>query len=133
MLFTMTSDKVSQDQSLELQSKIISYVREALSCNKGYLIFEVKNLETFEFDFYYSSGSEIVPRYDETREETISRILYTIDCAEFYDKHVSTESLNKIMSNLYNYVVGFLCSNVLYERYGIKDYSHLFKVEKKNV
>ena len=130
MLFAATSNtKVTQDQSLELQSKIIAYVREALVYDNGYLVFEVKDLSSFEFDFYYSSGSEIKVLYEETRDESLDRILFVINCKDFH-KTTNNDDLNVIMVYLYNYVVGFISANILYDKYKVKDYSHIFKDTK---
>lgn len=128
MLFTSIDDtKITQDQSLALKSKIIDYVRNALIYNRGYLVFEVKDLSSFEFDFYYSSGVEIEARYEETREETINRIIYTLECKQLREANVSADYLDKIMLYLYNYIVGFISSNVLYEKYNVEDKSWIFR------
>lgn len=131
MLFApIDNSKVSQDQSLALQGKIIEYVREALIYDTGYLILEIRDLGSFDFNFYYSSGSEIEAKYDETRDETIDRILYTLSCSEFKEKCESGAKLSVIMQYLYNYIVGFISANVLCEKYGIKDHSTIFKKEE---
>jgi len=127
LLLDGANDKISQHQRLELQSKIISYINEAMSYDNGYLVFECKDLGEFDFDYYYSSGSEIMPRYDETREESIARILFTINCREFNNVSDLNTYLNKIMVYIYNYVVGFISGNVLFERYKIRDHSFIFK------
>ncbi len=128
MLSEITDDaKISQDQRLELQSKLIGFVREALIYDTGYIIFEVKDLNSFDFDFYYSSGSEIKVSYEETRDETLNRILFTLDCASLHENKKARDNLNKIINYLYNYVVGFISANILYEKYGVKDFSYLFK------
>ena len=102
----------------------MGYVREALIYDKGYLVFEVKDLSSFEFDFYYSSGTEIKVNYDETKDETRNRILYTINCNDLRTKKVDIDLL---MKYLYNYIVGFISANILFEKYGVKDYSYMFK------
>lgn len=120
---------ITQDQTMALQSKIIEFVREALIYNKGYVIFEVLDLDDFTFNFYYSEGSSIAAKYDETREETIERILFTIDCKELKRREYTGERINNIIRYLYNYVVGQVSANIMYEKYGIRDVSLIFKDE----
>ncbi len=128
MLFVSTNDtKISRDQRLELQSKIMGFVREALVYDKGYVVFEVKDLSSFDFDFYYSSGSEINVNYEETKDETKNRILYTLDCSELHGNNKANDSIDLLMQYLYNYIVGFISANILFEKYGIKDHSMKFK------
>jgi len=57
---------ITQDQTMSLQSKIIDFVREALVYNKGYVVFEVVDLDAFEFNFYYSDGSTVEAHYNVT-------------------------------------------------------------------
>jgi len=128
MLSEIADDaRISQDQRLELQAKLISFVKETLIYDEGYVVFEVKDLGSFEFDFYYSSGSEIKVSYEETRDETTNRILFTLDCAALHRNKKARDNLNHIINYLYNYIVGFISANILYEKYGVKDFSYLFK------
>jgi len=118
---------ITQDQTLVLQSKIIEFVREALVYNKGYVIFEVVDLSAFEFNFYYSDGSTVKAQYEETRSETIDRILFTLDCTELKRREYSGDRINDIIRYLYNYMFGALGVRILNEKHGIKDASHVFK------
>lgn len=125
-LFELTDKNVTRDQSLALQSKILDYFRNALTLNKGYMVFEVVDASTFEFDFYYSSGSEIRATYEETREETVARIVYTIDCAELRSIENIDEYLSDIMRYIFNFIVGFISAGILWEQHGVKDHSAMF-------
>lgn len=93
-------------------------------------MFEVANLGVFEFNIYYSDGFKIDAHYDETRTETIDRILYTIDCKELKKYKSNNIIINKIIRYLYNYVIGMISSNILEETHHIKDFSFIFKENK---
>lgn len=105
----------------------MSFVREALVYDKGYVVFEVKDLDSFDFDFYYSSGTEINVNYGETKDETKNRILYALSCEEFHNNKYTNENIDSIMQYMYNYIVGFISANILFEKCGVKDHSYRFK------
>ena len=126
-MFDFSTKVLTQDQMLVLQSKILDFVREALVYDKGYVVFEITNLGVFEFNIYYSDGSTIDAQYEETRIETIDRILYTIDCKELSKYKNDTMIINDIIRYLYNYVVGMISSNILEETHHIKNFSFIFK------
>ena len=126
-MFDFSTKVLTQDQMLVLQSKILDFVREALVYDKGYVVFEITNLGVFEFNIYYSDGSTIDAQYEETRTETIDRILYTIDCKELNKYKNDTMIINDIIRYLYNYVVGMISSNILEETHHIKNFSFIFK------
>ena len=126
-MFDFSTKVLTQDQMLVLQSKILDFVREALVYDKGYVVFEITNLGVFEFNIYYSDGSKIDAQYEETRTETIDRILYTIDCKELSKYKNDTMIINDIIRYLYNYVVGMISSNILEETHHIKNFSFIFK------
>ncbi len=117
---------LSGDQSLTLRAKVIEYVREALAYDKGYVVLEVQDLDSFEFGFYHTFGDYVKPRYDETRNEIINRIIYTIKCDEMTKYKNDMEHVNQIIEFLYNYCAGYLSANQLFEEYKIKDYSLVF-------
>lgn len=119
--------KISRDQSLGLRAKLIEYMREALANKKGWVIFEVKDLDTFEFDFYYSSNGEIVVRYEEPKEATLDRILYTINCQELTSISNIDDTIDDMLQHLYNYIIGFISANILHDKYGLGDHSLTFK------
>lgn len=126
-MFDMTESSISQDQSLVLQSQVLAYVREALVYDKGYVVFAVKDRDTFEFEIYHTDGNSIAAIYEETRDETIDRILFTIDCKEFCKFKNDTKTLNVCMKYLYNYFVGALNYIELQTKYGIKDETDIFR------
>lgn len=126
-MLDFSDTNITQDQALVLQSKIIEYIREALVYNKGYVIFELVDLSAFEFNFYYSDGSSVKAQYDETRSETIDRILFTIDCKELKRREFTGDRINDIIKYLYSYIVGIIGTKILYEKHGIKDVSLIFK------
>ena len=126
-MFDFSTKVLTQDQMLVLQSKILDFVREALVYDKGYVVFEITNLGVFEFNIYYSDGSTIDAQYEETRTETIDRILYTIDCKELNKYKNDTMIINDIIRYLYNYIVGMISSNILEETHHIKNFSFIFK------
>ena len=126
-MFDFSTKVLTQDQMLVLQSKILDFVREALVYDKGYVVFEITNLGVFEFNIYYSDGSTIDAQYEETRTDTIDRILYTIDCKELNKYKNDTMIINDIIRYLYNYVVGMISSNILEETHHIKNFSFIFK------
>ena len=127
MFKTNSDDRITQDQRLALQSKLIEYMREALAQEKGWVVFEVEDLETFEFDFYYSSSGEIKSRIEEPKQQTLDRILFTINCVELNALGDVDEDLDSMLKHLYNYIIGFISVNKLYEKYGISDHSSVFK------
>jgi len=129
-MFDFSTKVITQDQTLVLQSKILDFIREALVYDKGYVVFEVANLGVFEFNIYYSDGSTVDAHYDETRTETIDRILYTIDCKELKKYKSNNIIINEIIKYLYNYVIGMISSNILEETHHIKNFSFIFKKNK---
>ncbi len=122
-----THTKLSQDQRLSLQTKLMEYVREALTYKTGWVVFEVKDLATFEFEIYYSSDGEIVPRIEEPRSESLDRILYVISCVELSKLELSDNDIDEILQYLFNYIVGFISVNIMHETFGINDFSWSFK------
>ncbi len=126
-MFDFSGTEMKQDQTLALQSKILEFIREALIYDKGYVVFEIKNLDAFEFNVYYSDGSKIDAQYDETRDETIDRILYTIDCAGLNKHKGDTRKIDDIIRYLYNYIVGLISASNLHKKCGIRDVSYIFK------
>ena len=128
-MFNMSDSSISQDQSLALQSAIIAFVRDARVYKIGYEVFEVKDLSTFEFCHYYSDGKNLDVTPDETRNETIDRILFTIDCAELWRIKDDSELVNYTMKYLFNYCIGIISANVLYEKHGISDKTVIFRGE----
>ena len=127
MFKTNSDDKITQDQRLALQSKLIEYMREALIQKKGWVIFEVEDTETFEFNFYYSSSGEIVSRIEEPKVETLDRILFTINCVELHCIKDIDDKIDVMLKHLYNYIIGFISVNKLHEQYGLSDFSMTFK------
>ncbi len=128
-MFDMTESSISQDQSLVLQSQVLAYVREVLVYDKGYVVFAVKDRDTFEFEIYHTDGNSIAAIYEETRDETIDRILFTIDCKEFCKLKNDTKALNVCMKYLYNYFIGVLSYLALQTNYDIKDETDIFRNE----
>ena len=126
-MFDTGDPSLSEDQALALQSAILAYMREALTYDRGFMVFAVKNLDLFEFEFYYSNGSTVDVKYEETRQETVERILYTLDCSEL--NHENNKDINKddVIKCIYNYVVGILSVNVLSVKFDIMDHSGIFK------
>ncbi len=119
--------KLSQDQRLSLQSKLMEYVREALTYKTGWVVFEVKDLKSFEFEIYYSSDKELVTRIEEPRSETLDRILYVIGCEELSELQLDDDDIDEVLQYLFNYIVGFISVNIMYEVHGISDHSYSFK------
>ncbi len=128
-MFDMTESSISQDQSLVLQSQVLAYVREALVYDKGYVVFAVKDRSTFEFEIYHTDGNSIAAQYEETRDETIDRILFTIDCKVFCKLKKDAKALNVCMKYLYNYFLGALNYLDLQEKFGISDETDIFRNE----
>lgn len=126
-MFDIGNSSISQDQTLALQSQVLAYVREALTYDKGYCVLAVKDLGSFEFEYYYSDGSNIEARPDETRLETIDRILITLSCSELKNIKNGTANINDVIRFVYNYIVGILSSNFLAEKYKILDHSNLIR------
>ena len=126
-MFDMTESSISQDQSLVLQSQVLAYVREALVYDKGYVVFAVKDRSTFEFEIYHTDGNSIAAQYEETREETIDRILFTISCADFCKYKNDSKALNVCMKYLYNYFLGALNYVELVDTYGISDLTDMLR------
>ena len=126
-MFNMAEPSISQDQSLALQSQVLAFVREALIYDKDFVVFAVKELGTFEFEFYHTDGKRINALYEETREETIDRILFTIDCSQLCKIKGDTNAINDIMKYLYNYVVGVLSVYTMHDRFDIVDRSNMFR------
>lgn len=124
------SKSTSQTDRLELQSKIIGYIRDALIYDKGYMILELSDSDDGIVDYYYSSGKEIKSRYEETREETVDRIIYTINCEQLKSKTFADIALNKLIDYLYLYVAGYIALNNLTNNLGIIDYSYVFGDKK---
>lgn len=122
-MFKITDTKLTQDKSLLLQSKVIAFVREATIYDKGYVVFMADASIEFEFDFYYTETHRLDSQYDETMQETASRILYVINCAELKKNH---KELDEIISHLYNYFVGFFSANALLDNYDISDHTNEF-------
>ena len=127
IMFDITESSLSQDQSLAIQSKVLEYIREALVYDKGYVILSVVDIGQLEFDIFYSNGNDINAVYEETREETIDRILYTIDCADLRRIRGDSGNVNHVIRYIYNFVVGAIGLNVLYEKYGVVDCSARFR------
>lgn len=117
-----TEDKIMQQQSLHIQSKLIAFVQETLVYDSGYVVLEIKDEETFELDFYYST-QEMIPRYDETRDETIERILFTLECGVLN----SNSNIPEIISSLYYIVVGKLYSRIIDDKFSIIDRTEIFQ------
>jgi len=126
-MFDFSTKVITQDQTLLLQSKILDFVREALVYDKGYVVLEIANLGIFEFNIYYSDGSTVDVHYDETRFETIDRILYTINCKELKKYKSDKLIIGEIIGYLYNYVVGMISSSILEETHHIRNFSFIFK------
>ena len=126
-MFESKNPQLGQDQTLALQSQLMEYIRDALVYDKGYMVFSIKDLSTFEFTNYYSDGNNIDVMYEETRDETIERILYVIDCADLTYARGNGELISDILKYLFNYVVGIISANLLHEKYNIKDFSHIFE------
>ena len=126
MTFSDPSRATTQTDRLELQSKIIGYIKDALIYDKGYMILELSDSYNGIIDYYYSSGKEIKSRYEETREETVERIVYVINCEQLKGKEFSDSSLNNIMNYLYAYVTGYIAANELTGSFGITDHSYVF-------
>ncbi len=126
-MFDISHPSISQDQSLALQSEILDFIRSAIGVDKGYEVLEIADLETFEFCHYYSDGSKIDARPDETRDETIDRVLFTIDCAQLKKIKDDREELNHVMSLIYDYAVGAISSWLLRENFNIEDYTNVLR------
>lgn len=125
-MFDVGDNSLTENQSLSLQSKVIEFVRDALVYDRGYMVFSVRDTEAFEFKSFYSDGTQIDAEYSETRQETIDRILFTINCKDFYEKR-GTIDVNLVIRHIYHYVVGVLSLNVLYDSFEIKDASSIFR------
>lgn len=131
-MFNISDPSVSQDQTLALQSQVLSYVREALNYDKGCLVFSIKDLSAFEFEIYYSDGNNVDARYEETREETIRRILFTLNCKELKSVKGDINAINDLIRYLFNYIVGVISLHVMNEKYSVADHSGDFKWESPN-
>ena len=120
-MFDLNASGISQDQSFVLQSQVISYVRETLVYDKGYVVFAVKDLDAFEFEFYHTDGHRINALYEETRDETIERIMFVIDCKMFCKLKTDDKALTDVMKYLYNYFVGQISAQSLFDRFKISN------------
>lgn len=129
-MFDFSNPTVSQDQTLALQSQLLSFMREALVHDKGYIVFSIKDLSSFEFTYYYSDGHNVDVLYEESREETVDRILYTIDCECLKSIRGDSEKVGHILRYLFNYIVGGISAGVLTDKYGVKDHSLIFKPDE---
>ncbi len=127
-VFDISYPSISQDQSLALQSEILDFVRSAILVDKGFQVLEVVDMDTFEFCNYYSDGSKIDARPDETRDETIDRIIYTIDCANLRKIKDRPGALKEVMGSLYAYIAGALAAAEMEKNYGVYDKTLIFRV-----
>jgi len=118
-MFDLTASGITQDQSFVLQSQVISYVREALIYDKGYVVFAVKDMDAFEFEFYHTDGDSVNALYEETRNETVDRVMFNIDCKVFCKLKTDDKALTDVMRYLYNYFVGQLSATALFDRFKI--------------
>lgn len=129
-----TSMAIYSDYTIKaLTAMCKQYFTDAVYNDRGQMVMYCKDSELAEFDYFLSTHYEVTPVIlpEESRDETLERIVYVIDCEEFVrlDKGI----LSDMAEEMVYYLLGILSSYSLHENYRIHDKSIEFLSSAKTV
>ena len=113
---------IRQEQRDYVYDVVSKYFEEALIYDKGYFVLSEADGSKYGLEYYFSSSGEIRVNYEESRDETIGRIIYVLDCEHMFRHKVHFKSNMVTMAKLLaDYIVGMMSIEDLQEELDVRN------------
>lgn len=113
---------IRQEQRQYIYDTVSKYFDEAFIYDKGYFVLSESDGVKYGLEYYFSSSGEIRVNYEESRDETVGRIIYVLDCEHMFRHKVHFKSnLFTIKKLLGDYIIGMMSIEDLQEELDVRN------------